>query len=84
MSNEDYDMLDRIASAVSAALAAEDERRELKKDRDYWKEKYQDILQSSLRESQETTGMLITAVLHGVVNGSRKEDEAEMARRERG
>jgi len=70
MSNEDYDMLDRMSSAINAAMASEDERRGLLADRDYWKGKYQDLLQSSLRESQETTGMLITAVLAGVVRGN--------------
>lgn len=81
MSNEDYDMLDRISSAINAALVSEDERRSLLDDRDYWKDKYQDLLQSSLRESQETIGMLITAVLHGVVDAPREEDELERARR---
>ena len=72
MTNEDYDMLDRISSAINAALVAEGERRELLKDRDYWKKQYQELLQHSLSDAQKTTGMLLSAVLAGVVVGGKK------------
>jgi hypothetical protein len=72
MSDEDYDMLDRMSRAINAAMVAEQERRELLDDRDYWKKQYQELLGSSLKEAQETTGMLLSAVLAGVVVGRKQ------------
>jgi len=70
MSDKDYDLLDRISSAINAALIAEDERRHLVEERDYYKQKYINLLDSSLRESQETTGMLIVAAIKQFTDAS--------------
>ena len=84
MTNEDFDMLCSMANAVNAAVEAEAERRYLEKDRDYWKEKYQELLNGSLREAQQTTGMLLSAVLAGVTLGSARGGEDEIEREVRG
>lgn len=62
---EDYELLDRMHTAIGTALQAMDEAKRLRVERDEYKKKYNDLLDDSLKHAGETTANWIAAIASG-------------------
>ena len=49
--------------------------RDMEEDRDYWRDKYNQLLKDDIKRGQETTGMILTTLLNKAEQGVQAEHD---------